>query len=98
MHRRGVRQFHGPKAERIPFSELLDDHQRQAEVLTLASLPQIKSRVKRLKDYFTGYRALALTHDVLTRYVQHRQTEGAANATINRELEVISRGFALALT
>jgi integrase len=40
-----------------------------------------------------GYRALAVTDGALLKYVQHRQTEGAANATINRELEVIGRAF-----
>jgi integrase len=92
-HRNGVEAFRGPAAARLLFTKLLDDAERHAEVHALKSLPQIKSRVKRLKSYFMGYRALAVTHDVLLRYVQHRQTEGAANATINRELEVIGRAF-----
>jgi integrase len=98
MHRRGVLQFQGPRAERLSFNDLLDHYERQAEVLGLASLPQIKSRVKRLKSYFAGYRALTVTHDVLLRFVQYRQADDAANATINRELEVVGRAFALALT
>jgi len=97
MHRRGVRQFQGPRAERLLFAELLDAYERHAEVHKLKSLPQIRSRVKRLREHFTGYRALAVTHDALLRYVQTRQADGAKNATINRETEAISRAFALAV-
>lgn len=98
MHRRGVRQFQGLRAERLLFSELLDDYKRHAEVHALKSLPQIRSRDKRLRQHFAGWRALAVTHDVLMRYVETRQADGAKNATINRETEVIGRAFALALT
>jgi integrase len=97
MHRRGVRQFHGPRAERRLFSELLDEYERRAGVLHLKSLPQIRSRVKRLRSAFLGYRALAVTPTALLAYMETRQAEGAANATINRELEVMARAFALAI-
>ena len=62
----------------------------------LKSLPQIRSRVKRVAAAFAGYRALAVTDDVIGKYVEQRQRDGAAPATINRELEVIGRAFALA--
>lgn len=97
MHRRGVRQFQGLRAERLLFTELLDDYVRHAEVHALKSLPQIRSRRKRLDQHFAGYRALAMTHDVLVRYVETRKADGATNATINRETEVIGRAFALAV-
>jgi integrase len=97
MHRRGVRQFQGPRTERRLFTELLDEYERHAYVHHLKSLPQIRSRAKRLRTAFSGHRALAVTHDVLLAYVQIRQREGEANATINRELEVVSRAFALSI-
>jgi integrase len=97
MHRRGVRQFQGPRTERRLLSELLDEYERHADVHHLKSLPQIRSRMKRLRATFSGYRALAVTHDVLLAYMQTRQQEGAAHATINRELEVVSRAYALAI-
>jgi integrase len=52
--------------------------------------------VKRVAAAFAGYRALAVTDDVIGKYVEQRQRDGAAPATINRELEVIGRAFALA--
>jgi integrase len=96
MHRRGVRQFQGPRTERRLLSELLDEYERHAAVHHLKSLPQLRSRMKRLRAAFAGYRALAVTPDGLLAYVQTRQQDGAANATINRELEVVSRAFTLA--
>lgn len=97
MHRRGVRQFQGPRAERMLVTELLDAYTLSAEIHKLNSLPQIRSRMKRLHEYFAGYRALAVTSDALMRYVRTRQADGAATATINREMEVIGRAFALAV-
>jgi integrase len=96
-HRTGVQPFQGPRAERILFTELLDQYECHADIHDLKSLPQIRSRCKRLRIYFAGYRTLAVTRDVLLRYAQARQAEGAANATINRETEVIARAFALAV-
>jgi integrase len=96
-HRTGVQAFQGPRAERMLFTELLDRYEQHAKVRPLKSLPQIRSRVKRLRAHFAGYRALAVTHDVLMRYIQTRQADGAANATINRETEIIGRAFALAV-
>jgi integrase len=98
MHRRGVRQFQGPRAERLLFTELLDAYERHADIHALKSLPQIRSRGKRLRAWFAGYRALAVTQDVLLRFVQARQADGAAPATINRETEIIGRAFALAVS
>jgi integrase len=40
-------------------------------------------------------RALAVTEDRLAKYVALRQEQGAANATINRELEGLQRAFSL---
>jgi len=97
MHRRGVRQFQGARTERRLLTELLDEYERHADVHYLKSLAQIRSRMKRLRAAFSGYRALAVTHDVLLAYRQTRQQEGAAHATIYRELEVVSRAYALAI-
>jgi integrase len=42
-----------------------------------------------------GMRATAVTTDSLNRYVAARQEAGATNATINRELSILRRGFTL---
>jgi hypothetical protein len=42
-------------------------------------------------------RALEVTSDRLRDYIAHRQGEGVADATINRELEGLQRAFRLAV-
>jgi hypothetical protein len=83
MHRRGVQAFQGPRAEWVLFADLLDAYEKHADVYALKSRPQIRSRCKRLRAYFTGWRALAVTRDALMAYVQKRQANEATPATIN---------------
>lgn len=51
----------------------------------------------RLKRYFGGWKALAVTRDKLDKYVVHCQKQGLANGTINRDLSALQRAFSLAL-
>jgi hypothetical protein len=53
--------------------------------------------LKHVRAVFGMDRAIAVTADRLRDYVTQRQHEGAANATINRELEALQRAFNLAL-
>ncbi len=51
----------------------------------------------RLKKYFGGVRALAVTGDRLNAYVGFCRGQGLANGTINRDLAALRRAFNLAL-
>ena len=46
-----------------------------------------------LKPFFGSMRAIDVTSEQLARYVDKRQQEEAANATINRELAALKRCF-----
>ena len=48
-----------------------------------------------LKPFFGSLRALDVTSTTIERYVDERMTEGATNATINRELAALKRMFRL---
>jgi hypothetical protein len=48
-----------------------------------------------LEPFFGMVKPSAVTSDLLDRYVDHRQQEGAKNATINRELAALKRMFHL---
>jgi integrase len=48
-----------------------------------------------LKPFFSNMRAVDVTSEQLARYVDKRQQEQAANATINRELAALKRMFRL---
>jgi integrase len=59
------------------------------------SLKDLRGRWRHLKPVFAYVFAFKLTTDGITRYAQLRQEEGAANATINRELAVLRRALNL---
>lgn len=51
----------------------------------------------RLRQYFGGLRALAVTTDSLNRFVAFCREQGLSNGTINRDLAALRRAFHLAL-
>ena len=48
--------------------------------------------------YAGGMKSVQVTTDYINRYVVARQSAGAMNGTINRELSVLRRGFSLGMT
>src|SRR5207302_10199020 len=59
------------------------------------SAGRLETSLKHLRPFFGLYRAIQVTSDLVTSYVVARQAEGAANATINRELAALKRMFTL---
>ena len=53
-------------------------------------------RLKHLDGFFAGQRIASIDPARITAYVAKRQEEGAANATINRELETLGKMLKLA--
>jgi integrase len=51
----------------------------------------------RLKKHFSGIRALAVTTDMLNRYISWCREQELSNGTINRDLAALRRAFNLAL-
>jgi len=49
---------------------------------------EVEGRLAHLDHVFAGRRVSAIGQPDVTTYVLHRQTKGAANGTINRELGV----------
>ena len=93
----GARPFIGPAQERVTLDDLLTDLKRDYEIRGRRSLPQLRAHLRPVEAYFGRDRALTITPPRLRDYIAHRQAQGAANATINRELEAIRRAFALAV-
>ena len=60
------------------------------------SLERIEGALKHLRGFFGDHFALDITSDRITSYIKWRQDEGAAAATINRELAALRRAFRLA--
>lgn len=60
------------------------------------SINRIEDALNHLAGLFAEARAIDITLDRVTAYVAARQEEGAAAATINRELAALRRAFRLA--
>ncbi len=95
-HRVGARQFKGPEQERIDFTDLLAAMEKDYQTRRLASLPQLRSHLVHVRVFFDGYKALAVDADEVRRFIADRRKDGAAEASIQRELEAIRRAFSLA--
>src|SRR5215472_7124877 len=85
----------GPDAEKTTFEDLeriLTDHY---SANGLRSLARIQGALQHLRLFFARARALEITSDRVLQYIASRQEEGAAKATINRELAALRRMFNL---
>lgn len=67
------------------------------EIRGRRSLPQLKSQLKHVRAFFAIDRALAVTTDRVRSYILNRQKEGAAPATVNREVVALQAAFSLAV-
>ena len=87
--------FIAPNEERLGFDELAEALVTDYEINKLRSLRSIKLSLKHLRRTFTLDRAVDITTEKIKKYVASRQREGAANASINRELSALKRMFRL---
>ena len=77
--------------DRIRFSELADDFITDYRINRQKSLDRAELSVKHLGGMFEGMRVTSIDTPKINRYIERRLTEGAANATINRELSALRR-------
>ena len=89
-------QFHGLRVERVRFDELASDLENDYAINHHKSAVRNSRSIGHLRQFFGGWRALETTTDRIREYIVKRQSEGAANATINRELAALKRMFNLA--
>ncbi len=86
----------GPNAGTVTFEDLakilLDDYRANGR----RSAERVKDALAHLRRFFEATHASEISGDLIGRYVGSRQREGAAPATINRELGALRRAFRLA--
>ncbi len=88
--------FVGPQLERTKVDELAESFLREYKINQRRSIDDARARwTIHLKPFFGGMRAVDVSTEQLARYVDKRQQEEAANATINRELSALKRMFRL---
>jgi integrase len=77
--------------ERVSFEELAEGFLRDYRINQKKSLVRAEGSVGHLKRYFEGFRVPDITSPKIEAYIEKRLSEGAANATINRELSALKR-------
>jgi hypothetical protein len=87
-----------PTTVRLTFHDAARDLLNDYRVNGKRSLVDVERHItKHLAPFFGGLRMADITTAHVREYVARRQREGAANATINRELAALRRSFTLAI-
>lgn len=84
------------RAQKVTLDELSQDLINDYKVNRQRTLSDAEDKVKNLKDFFGNIRAMNITTDKIRLFILHRQEQGRANATINRDLAALKRMFNLA--
>src|SRR5438874_1402078 len=74
-----------PRVDRIRYEELAADLRRYYQTTGKRRMKEAETRLRRLDKFFVGYRVAAISPSTISAFVEGRQKENAANATINRE-------------
>lgn len=81
--------------DRVTFDELANEFLRDYKINQKKSLVKAERSVRRLATAFEDMSASHITTPKINSYIQGRLDDGAANATINRELAALKRMFNL---
>jgi len=76
---------------RVKFDELKEEFLTDYRINGKKSLPRAERSVRHLEKTFAGMRVINITTPQINKYIEKRQMEKAANATINRELSALKR-------
>jgi len=77
--------------DKVRFDELAEDFLRDYRINNKKSLERAERSIGHLKKSFEGRRVPLIDTPLINTYIETRQNEGAANATINRELSALKR-------
>jgi len=87
-----------PKMGRVTFEEAAKDLINDYAINRRRTKGHVERRIKlALKPAFQGKRMISITAADIRAYAADRQAQGAANASINRELAALKRMFTLAV-
>ena len=77
--------------EKVTFDDLSTGFCRDYRINQKKSLVRAERSVNHLTGFFGGMKATQITTPIIQQYIMRRIDEGAANATINRELAALKR-------
>ena len=84
--------------DRVRFDELAEDFLTDYRINNKKSLKRAEASVGHLYESFGGMRVTEITTPRINAYIHTRLSEGAENATINRELAALKRMLNLGAT
>jgi len=96
LKRRAQDLGRGVVGTRLTFEQLTEHLKNDYRINDKRSLDSVELSIRHLWDVFAGDRAVHITTDRIRAYIALRQSEGAANGSINRELSALKRAFSLA--
>ena len=87
--------YRGPQVDRITFEDLAALIEQDYQLNKRKTSMRVKKLMLHLEPFFRKMRASRITTHMIKGYAVTRQKQGAANATINRELGCLKRMFHL---
>ena len=85
-----------PRADRVRYEEVARDLREHYQATGARNLTEAETRLQHLDRFFQGRRVAALSQADTTAYVLKRRGDDVSNATINRELAILTRMLRLA--
>ena len=97
MGEMGLGTLVGPSEERLTLADLFEDIRSDYRVNERKSTKRLETALGHLEDFFGPSRALDVTTDRVRKYIVARKGDGAAAASIQKELAALKRAFNLAV-
>src|SRR5208282_6337049 len=85
----------GPREERLRFEDIAEALLTDYQVNGRRSIAHVRGSIRHLRKFFGLDRTVDITTGRIKAYIAARQKDGAANASINRELAALGRMFSL---
>ncbi len=92
----GARTFISPKQQRVSVGELLDSLECDYKLRGKWNV-KVNSNVKPLREFFGERRAVDLTSDSVSAYIESLREQGYSAATCNRRTQLLGQAFKLAV-
>lgn len=93
----GLKTFIAPRQDRLTVKDILDALESDFRLRGLKSLRQTLGHMNMVRNLLGDLRAVDVSDQTVTRYIEKRLAEKRAPATINRETTMLGEAFRLAV-
>jgi integrase len=95
--REGIKAFVGPQQDRLTVARMLDALESDFRLRGLKSLQKAKGHLQIVRRALGDLKAVDVTTETTTRYIEQQLAEGKAAGTINRRTALLGGAFRLAI-